>query len=105
MLGRDKAKDSYPAGWEQMCKDERGHAVSWYIEKYGVKPVIPLVDVELVNETTGPYWGLITYNEPRYLIQIWADAPRRETLFHEFKHALMMRNRGDGSEGGIRRRK
>lgn len=103
-LTHEKPKDTYPAGWESLCIEQRKSAKDWYISKHGRIPVEPVVDVVMVDEPADKYWGLITYKQPRYLIQIWRDAPRRDTLQHEFRHALRMRNDGDGSEGGIRRR-
>lgn len=96
--------DTYPSGWEQMCLEERENARAWFVKKHKRDPIQPPCDVVMVDEPTGKLWGLITYYQPRYLIQIWRDAPRRSTLFHEFKHSLEYRNNKDGSEQAIKRK-
>jgi hypothetical protein len=101
---KDKRGDTYPDGWEQMCLEERANAHAWYVNKYHKQPIVPVCDVVMVDEPTGKLWGLITYYQPRYLIQIWRDAPRRATLFHEFKHSLEYKNNRDSSEQAIKRK-
>ena len=92
--------DSFPAGVP--CVQARAEAVRWYVDRYHAQPVVPPVRVIITENPPQGAGGLCRGSGSGYVIELWRKQnPFYGSLVHEFRHSLVLKNRGDHSEGAV----